>query len=158
MYAHAHNSQDLTLSFLAVALLPPAAAEARHEDEEAVVTVVTREDDSEEEDDLGSSDDEDDDELGEGRKLGFPWRRKDAEEGEEEGEAAKAEKGHASTAYNPSAKQQQSALLKAKHALKAKDKMRRKGISGGHAFKKPKLTSKKKKIKFGHKKGANRDR
>lgn len=131
--------------------MSPCRAEAqnRHEDEEAVVTVVTRENDSD--DDLSEEDDDDSDDEGAGMR-GFPFRAVDGGAGEA------PEPQSASTPYNPSKTHQASALQKAKQALKAKDKMHRKGIKGGHAFKRAKLTSKKKAVKFGRKKGANRDR
>jgi len=117
----------------------------RHEDEEAVVTVVTREDDSDD-----NSDDEDD--------LFAELDEIDANDHSLASTTANMRQGAASTPFNPSAKQQQSALQKAKLAIKQKDKASKRGIKGGHKYKKPKIQSKKKKIKFGNKKGANRDK
>ena len=131
-----------------------AQAENRHEDHEAVVTVVTRENDSDEDMSEDVSDDDDDDEEEGGRRTGFPFRRQDGDDEEE----MERPKQPSSTPYNPNKNHQQAALMKAKLTLRAKDKMNKKGIKGGHAFKKPKITSKKKKIKFGNRKGANRDR
>jgi hypothetical protein len=122
------------------------------------VTVVTRENDSDDdmsEDDFDDDEDDADDDAQEGARTGIPFRRA-AEEAAADDVAPTPQAS--STPYNPSKSHQVSALHKAKLALKAKDKMHRKGIKGGHAYKKPKITSKKKKIKFGNRKGANRDR
>ena len=140
-----------------------AAAEAKkkeavHEDEVAVVTVVTREQNSEDdadEDDL-SDDDQDDGVLG--GRTGFPFLGAPGDAAA--ASASSATPGSASTPFVPNKTQQAQAVQRAKHALKAKDKAKSKGMSskGGHKYKKPKIMSKKKKIKSGSRKGANRDK
>ena len=138
----------------------PADKEAVHEDSVAVVTVVTREQNSDESDDDVSDDEEgeEDEEMdGSSRRQGIPFRRRDLDDA---AAAASLPAGSASTPYNPNKSHQAAAILKAKHALKSKDKFKAKGMSskGGHKYKKPKIMSKKKKIKMGNKKGANRDK
>lgn len=134
----------------------------------AVVTVVTREQNSDEsEDDVSDDDEEEEDEEGDAdmsgssRRQGIPFRRRDLDDSAAAAAAAASlPHGSSSTPYNPNKSHQSAALLKAKHALKSKDKFKAKGMSskGGHKYKKPKIMSKKKKIKMGNKKGANRDK
>lgn len=132
----------------------------------AVVTVVTREQNSDEsEDDVSDEDDGEDDEedeemSGSSRRQGIPFRRRDLDDSAAAAAAASLPHGSSSTPYNPTKSHQAAAILKAKHALKSKDKFKAKGMSskGGHKYKKPKIMSKKKKVKMGNKKGANRDK